>query len=104
MTYVETNEPTDKLILCRRRMKGNQKSKGTQIITTFGLKVAGDGCADDNEYDVDDADNKSGEGDDDGDGDHRQLKDDGKGSEAKEAKHGKTEQDCPVDVLQKNTL
>ena len=35
----------------------------------------------------------------DGDGDHRQLKDDGKGSKAKEAKHGKTEQDCPVDVL-----
>ena len=36
---------------------------------------------------------------DDEDGAHRQLKDDGEGTEAKEAKHGETEQDCPVNVL-----
>ena len=32
-------------------------------------------------------------------GAHRQLKDDGEGAEAKEAKHGEAEQDRPVDVL-----
>ena len=68
-------------------------------MTTFGWKFVGDGCTDDYEYDVDD-ENDNEDGDDSEDGDHRQLKDDGEGSEAKEAKHGETEQDCPVDVLQ----
>ena len=36
---------------------------------------------------------------DDEDGAHRQLKDDGEGTEAKEAKHGETKQDCPVNIL-----
>ena len=83
---------------------------------TYGWKVVGD----DYEYNVDDKAGKTrqsprgsselkDDGEDDGgydgaddgdkDGNHRELKDDGEGAEAKEAKHGEAEQDRPVDVL-----